>query len=192
MDNYANMSFFVPTPRRIRKSGYTMVELVMVIGIMAIMFSVGAASYRDYQRRQYLESAVLMVVDDIKLARQLALSGRLPAGCANFNGYAIRVSPATNTYSIGAVCGNQNCENNSGTDYCVKENVPIPQGISISSISGFPSSMVTFLSQGRGIGRGVNDPDPTDNDAEITLSYSGGAVLDRTITILSSGGIETD
>lgn len=168
--------------------GFTIVELVMVVAIMAALFTMGTVNYRDYQRRQYLEATVGQVVSDIKLARQLALSGRKPVGCDNLDGYAIQVFD-TNTYSIGAVCDTNRCENNSGTDYCVKENVSMPQGITISRPAGFPSGLVTFLSLAKGVGRKTK-PEPTTMNADITLSITVGGVADRIITIDSGGSIE--
>jgi type II secretory pathway pseudopilin PulG len=179
-----------------------MIEMVMVIAIMAIMFTVGAASYSDYQRRQYLDSAVSMIEDDIKLARQLSLSGSAPTGCNELNGYSIHVfehdgdgdgtnDPDENIYHIGAVCENEWCNKNLGTDYCVKEAVRMPAGIEISNVPGFPSSMVTFLTLGRGLGEGMH-PAPTSDVGVITLSYTNGSVPDRTITILPGGGVRVD
>lgn len=175
-----------------------MIEMVMVIVIMAMMFTVGAASYSDYQKRQYLESAVSMIEDDIKLARQLSLSGGAPAGCNELNGYSIHVfqydgsgDPDQNIYHIGAVCRNEWCNKNLGTDYCVKEAVRMPVGIEISNVPGFPSSMVTFLTLGRGLGEGMH-PVPTSDVGVITISYTNGSVPARTITILPGGGVKVD
>ena len=79
------------------KKGFTIVELVMVIVIMAILFSMGTISYRDYQRRQYLEGAATMVEADLRLAQEMALSGKKPQDppgndCLsnNLEGYAFR------------------------------------------------------------------------------------------------------
>jgi len=172
------------------EGGFTMVEMVMVVVIMAIMFTIGAASYREYQQRQYLENAVLMVEDDIKVARQLAFSGRIPVGCDQFDGYAIHVFDVTETYSIGAVCRNKRCQNNSGTDFCVKENVPLPPGIEVDSVPGFPGGLVTFLSSGRGVGEGMNTPERTADTAVLTFRMTGSGLADKTITIRPGGGVE--
>ena len=59
-------------------SGYTLVELTIVVMIMAILFTVGYGNYRSYQRRQYLETAVRQVVSDLRLSQEYALSGRKP------------------------------------------------------------------------------------------------------------------
>lgn len=207
-DYYADMFLSNQASKLVKKDfkgngGFTIVEMVMVVVIMSIMFTVGAASYSEYQQRQYVESAVSMVEDDLKLARQLSLSGRKPAGCDQFDGYAIQMveydsdldgtnDPDENIYSIGAVCGNNRCQNNSGTDYCIKENIPLPRGVEMYGVVGFPSNLVTFLSSGRGLGEGIVSPQPTSDTAVITFRYSGSGVADRTITIRSSGSIEVN
>ena len=172
--------------------GFTIIEMTMVVFIMAMMFTVGAASYRDYQQREYLDGAVSMIEDDIKLARQLSLSGRYFTGCDQLIGYEIRVFPDDlltdpdaadeNIYEIGAWCdGNERCNNKPAT-HCIHVR-ELPEGIKISGIAGIPGNRVTFLTQGRGIEQG-------NNDATITLSLPGSGVANRQIIIRRSGGIE--
>ncbi|OGM23307.1 hypothetical protein A2961_04345 [Candidatus Woesebacteria bacterium RIFCSPLOWO2_01_FULL_39_21] len=58
--------------------GFTIVEILVVTVVLGIIFLVGTASYRDFSRRQVLESAVRQVRSDLNLAREWASSGRKP------------------------------------------------------------------------------------------------------------------
>ena len=197
MKNHANMFSTTSASKitdKLQNKGFTMVEMVMVVVIMAILFTIGAANYRDYQQRQYLGSAVAMVEADLKLARQLALSGRYFTGCDQLHGYEIRVYPDDpltdpdgadeNKYDIGAFCdNNKRCNNNPAT-HCIKRQ-ELPEGIKISGVGGIPGNRVTFLTVGRGI-------EPGSNDATLTLSFPAGGVPNRQIVILRGGGIEVN
>lgn len=196
MEKYAEMLSSTPLSKlayKFKNGGYTIIELAIVVAIMAVLVSVGAANYRDFQRRQYLESAVSMVEADIKLARQLALSGRYFVGCDQLDGYEIRIypddddsditEPDENKYYIGALCDtNKRCQNNPVT-HCIKQQ-ELPEGIIISSTNttGFQGNRALFLTVGRGIDQS--------NDAILTLSFPGTGVPDRQITIFPSGVIE--
>ena len=70
-------------------NGFTLIELMTVIMTMALLFSLGYANYRDFQRRQVLEGAVREFKTDLRLAQQLALTGVKEAGCGVLDGYAL-------------------------------------------------------------------------------------------------------
>ena len=60
------------------KSGFTLIELMVVMLIMSLLFGLGFANFRDFQRRQILEGAVRAVKGDLRYAQELALAGRKP------------------------------------------------------------------------------------------------------------------
>lgn len=84
--------------------GFTLVELLVGISIVAVVFSVGIANYRDFSRRQELQGVTRKMVGDIRLAQQLSLNGEKPTACDRLSGYNINVT--TNSYSIVAICDN--------------------------------------------------------------------------------------
>ena len=44
--------------RKISKSnGFTLIELLIVVVTMTLLFGVGFANYRDFQKREYLKTA---------------------------------------------------------------------------------------------------------------------------------------
>ena len=122
-----------PTRYPLPTQGFTIVELVVVIGTMAILFSLGYANNREFQRRQQLESVVREFKVDMRLAQQLALTGKKPAGCATLEGYRIiregMGMGMQNSYEILAHCGkNKKCDKD--PDYCVKD-VDLPSATPI-------------------------------------------------------------
>ena len=58
------------------QKGYTLIELLVGISIIAIIFGVGFVSYREFSRRQSLTGVTKQLVGDLRLAQQLALTGQ--------------------------------------------------------------------------------------------------------------------
>lgn len=90
-------------------TGYTLIELLIVITIGIIVFSVGIASYREFSRRQALTGLSKQLIADLRLAQQQALTGQKPTGvaCAKLVGYQFTRISTTN-YRLYARCDNSN------------------------------------------------------------------------------------
>lgn len=88
-------------------SGYTLIEIMVVLATISLIFGLGYVNYRDYVLRQNLAGIAGDLKSDLNLARQLALSGRKPndANCNThtLNGYEVEVIDG-DTYQIAAVC----------------------------------------------------------------------------------------
>ena len=90
-----------------RLKGFTILELIIVIVITSLVFSVGVAGFRGFQRRSNLEGAVIRVKSHLRLAQQMALSGVRHADCITL-GYSMesivfQIDSST-TYSIREIC----------------------------------------------------------------------------------------
>lgn len=167
------------------RSGFTLLELLISISIMALLFTAGYANYRDFQRRQHLESAVTSVRGDLRFAQGLALSGRKPAGCSSLNGYMFR-RRNDSQYRIEAVCNNgQTCNGNS--DFCFKT-VDLPQGVTINNLNGAGGNSFYFKVLGRGLSR-ANGNDIS-GDVTITLNFPDSGVSSQTVVVTSGGEIK--
>lgn len=161
--------------------GFTLIELVVVIMTMGLLFSFGYASYREFARRQQLESVVRTFKGDLRLAQQLALTGKKEAECNTLEGYRVRrieVSPPTppnQFYEIGAVCdGTETCS--STPSYCIKT-VQIPQNITLSPFPA-PGNRFTFLVLTKGV----------DRAATVTFTQSGTSYT-KSVEITQGGEI---
>src|SRR5260221_6367198 len=85
--------------------GYTLIELMIVLSITGILFTIGYNSFQDYSRQQTLLSATRLIQVDLRGAESLALSGSKPAGCTLLNGYQFNIISGTK-YEIDASCTN--------------------------------------------------------------------------------------
>jgi prepilin-type N-terminal cleavage/methylation domain-containing protein len=89
------------------KNGYTLIEILITLTIVALLFSFGYASFRDFSRRQALSNAVGAVQGDLRIAQGDSATGQKPAGCSDtliaYNFRIVTTSPAE--YVIEAICG---------------------------------------------------------------------------------------
>lgn len=91
-----------------KAKGYTLIEILMVMAVVALLFGVGYAGYRDFSRRQALAGAIKVIQGDLRQAQQFALSGKKPdAGCPTLDGISFEVAEP-NTYSINYICSGIN------------------------------------------------------------------------------------
>lgn len=74
-----------------RKKGFTLVEILVAIGIMSLIIGIGGISYRDYSNRQQVTSAAREIRSALRLAQTRAFSGEKPSGCnGNLLSYSFR------------------------------------------------------------------------------------------------------
>jgi prepilin-type N-terminal cleavage/methylation domain-containing protein len=115
-------------------TGFTIVEVLVVISIMGLIMGVGAVRLRDFQRKQELVSAKRLLLTDVRSAQSDAASGRKPADCSSNEtllGYGFRVQ---NTSTLSSYQIFARCETGAGThkDIPVKD-VTLPDAISITA-----------------------------------------------------------
>lgn len=93
-------------PNKVWKA-YTLIELLVVMSIIAMLFSFGYVSYRDFSRRQELLGVAKSVQGNLRKAQQSALSGVKPDGSAcndqTLVGYDFYVV-SSSEYQIRANC----------------------------------------------------------------------------------------
>jgi len=82
--------------------GYTLIELLVGISIVAVIFGIGLISYREFSRRQALTGVLKQVKADLRLAQQLALTGQKPEVCTKLIGYTFTAT--SSNYKIIASC----------------------------------------------------------------------------------------
>jgi prepilin-type N-terminal cleavage/methylation domain-containing protein len=87
------------------QAGYTLFELIVAVGIIAIVFGLAAASYNLFNKRERVRQAGITLKSNLRFAQTKALSGEKPqTGCDIFLG--MYVSFATDGYTIGHTCSN--------------------------------------------------------------------------------------
>jgi prepilin-type N-terminal cleavage/methylation domain-containing protein len=154
-----------------RTRGYTLIEILVVLTVIGILFSVGFASYRDFSRRQALAGMVKQIQGDLRMAQQMALSGVKPEACtSSLDGVMFTVAhESPDVYRIRADCG---------STPLIKE-AYLPGDITYTIISGPNPIIFKVLGQGTNISSGNAvirfTQSETGNYLDVTVE-SGGAI----------------
>lgn len=157
--------------------GYTLIEILITMLIMALLMSVGLLSYRDLTRRQNIMNATRQLTGDLRLLQNDSLSGRKPAGCnGTLNSYNFRVVNATpiTTYVEEAECAGPPL-----VMILVKQ-AQLPSGTNFTALPSI--NPVRFKT----IGDGTNIP----SNQSVVLTVAGSATtFTQRVTIEYSGSI---
>lgn len=109
------------------KRGFTIIELIVVFSVIAIISTIGIASFVSYTNSQKLRNAVLEVKTALQDARSQALSQTRPNTCnGTLDAYEVRICckssgtgcPSCITsgdYEIDAICSNVAVNTSFGT-----------------------------------------------------------------------------
>ena len=90
--------------------GFTLIELITVVALMAFLSIVGIVAYRDYNQRQSLEAAAQDLATTIQLAKSRSISQVQPSECAevpskSLDGYRINIPDLNQPeYTLSAIC----------------------------------------------------------------------------------------
>ena len=86
------------------QKGFTLVELMVVFGIIGILTSMGIASYSAYNATQIMKTTRSEIVNMLSTAKSRSISHVKPPECgtASLSGY--KVSFTNNTYSMAVIC----------------------------------------------------------------------------------------
>ncbi len=89
------------------QQGFTLIELMVVITLMALLFGGGISSYRRLERRQSLMNVCSKIAEMALTAQKRARVGDRPTGCTRLNSYRVRqVSSSPYSARLEAVCTN--------------------------------------------------------------------------------------
>lgn len=88
-------------------TGFTLVEVLISLFVLAAIFSVSYANYRDFSRRKAIAAAANKLKGDINFAKQLAYASKKPeSGCTVLDGYTVSIDSVNDRYNIQADCSN--------------------------------------------------------------------------------------
>ncbi|WP_051961880.1 GspH/FimT family pseudopilin [Methylobacter sp. BBA5.1] len=82
---------------KLRRSGFTLLELLIVIAIIGIIAGLAVPSYRDMIERNRLKQAVESLADDLKFARTEAIKRSADVTLALTTGWSYSITSAGNT-----------------------------------------------------------------------------------------------
>ncbi len=126
------------TSRHSNPRGFTLVELLVVIGIIGLMMALIMPAFRGFGRSASMNGAVAQVRSSLALARQLAITKRTLAYVIFADSRTAAAMPAEAwraNRSYAVFMGT----NSTGDGYYVKEWTALPPGIVITpDTSGYP------------------------------------------------------
>lgn len=92
-----------------KRSAFSLIELLVVAGIMITLTGVSLVGYSRFQERQLVNRAAADLAGDLRLTQQKAISGAKPSGwCASpltLTGWQLRFIGAA-AYNIEGFCSN--------------------------------------------------------------------------------------
>lgn len=77
---------------KINDFGFTLLEAMITVAIIAIMSSVYLVSYRSTNQKIILDQAVSMIISDLRLAQNMAMNVKQFNGNVPIGGYGIHIS----------------------------------------------------------------------------------------------------
>lgn len=152
-----------------RNSGFTLIEISVVVSILAVLTTMGIAAFVNYSRTQTLQGAAFDLRTNLNLAKSRAFSQVKPEECSSqaLDGYRVVVLSASNKWEMDAVCA--------GNVYKIKEG-SFPQNVTISQNETTSSSFFFPVISGGVVGSG-----------SVVLSGFG---QKKTITVDSLGTVK--
>ncbi len=79
----------VTKKRKINSSGYSLLELIIALGIITIISAVVVANFRQAEKSNNLRQSSLELESNIRLVRSQALAGQLIDGVLPLGGYGL-------------------------------------------------------------------------------------------------------
>lgn len=164
------------------QNGFTMLELIVVFTVIAILSTIGIASFVNYSRAQSLQTGAQDLFTTLNLAKSRTLSQVKPDLCSTtetLDGYKVTIdySGNSNEYKLYVIC--------STLPHEIKSSI-LPTNISFDG-SGTPIASVLF----RVITGGVDLKDAS--DAPIagigTIKINGYSSQSKTIQIDTGGNV---
>lgn len=161
--------------------GFTLIELIVAISILAILSIVGLASFVTFSRSQVLNAATSDVFTMLQVARSRAASQVKPSPQCNdkvLEGYSVTLNIATGSYELDAEC--------SGNTTVIQQEKTLPVTVIFD-----PSSKTSFFFHP--VTAGVTIAENTTGYGSIILSASSvGIASTKTITVYTDGRITTN
>jgi len=87
------------------QNGFTMIELLITVGIMILLFGGGVAAYLNLDRRQSLLNVCKEIASLSRTAQKKARVGDRPGGCSKLQAYRVsRTATGPDRVSLQAIC----------------------------------------------------------------------------------------
>lgn len=152
----------------IDSQGFTLLEMMVVVSIMALTAALSVAGFGDFNNRQRVKQAALTLKNNLRSAQTKASTGRKPSGCTKLSGYQINF-PSETQYMISPVC--------------------TPEGVLAADTTIILPTSVTFSPVPSSFTYGVLTAGIIDIPAERLITLQGVGSIASTITVSPSGEV---
>ncbi len=155
--------------------GFTLIELIVVFSVIAVLSTIGVASFVSYSRAQTLKQATNDFITVLNTAKSRASAQVKPSSqCLSsrvLQGYSVTVNISGRAYSLNIIC--------SGVT-TVLSTLTLPTGVTFNSATATPPTTTTNIVFSVLTG-GVT------GTGDVVLNAYGAT---KTVTINSVGGIQ--
>ena len=119
-------------------AGFTLIEMLIVITIMAVLSTGSVVSYRVFSQRQQVLQSAKNIQEAMRFAQKKARVGEKPAGCLAANqrlsGYQVTGAVNSATITVSAICVSPNATIQV-TTYQLVGNVQLSAALSVTFVS---------------------------------------------------------
>lgn len=162
-----------------KKQGFTLIELIVAVSIIAMMVGIFLANYSGSESQSQLINATSMLMRDIRTA-QTKDAAHVNYGSESPTGWGINLVASSSAYQLFADLNGDYLYSSSTEGVAAKgaRAISLPSGIVISSMDGDPMNIVFYH----------------DQDVLKTYLTSGSVIFVKPITItlteLNSGAVK--
>ena len=86
------------------KNGFTLIELIVVVGIIVMLSGGSLAAFVTFNQRQSLDDDAATFATELAKAQNMSTAIYYPAGCSNITAYQVSFSKDDNRTQIAAIC----------------------------------------------------------------------------------------